>query len=189
MNKYIIALFLVISFGIGGRLLTNGDFEQPIGTGWSISIGSQTSYDTIDRATTYHPDPDYEARVKKYDATHAKLSQVVTLPTINDIQFSAYAKLYALELGTSTSYWAAAAICLRYIGASNNLLAETRIAYKTPHCPWTNSGTLHLITVTDPNNWYNYSLNLNTELQNFPTVNPNLIRKIEVALVDTTNGC
>ncbi len=189
MYRYIIVLLMIASVGICARLLTNGDFEQPIGVGWSSSIGSQTSYDTIDRATTFHPDLDYEARVKKYDATHARLSQIVTLQTINDVQFSAYARMYAQELGTSSSYWAAAAIVLRYLGVNNNLLAETRIAYKTPHCPWTNSNTLHIITVTDPNNWYTYSFNIESEFQNFPMINPNLVKKIEVALMDTTNGC
>lgn len=189
MKKCVVVLLALFTVGISGRLMTNGDFEQSIGVGWTTSIGSQTSYDTIDRQTHFHPDPDYEARVKKYDATLAELSQIVTIPTIHDLQFSASAKLYAYEYNTSATYWAAAAICLKYLGASNNLLAETRITNKSMHCPWTSSNTLHLITVTDPNNWYNYSFNIISELQNFPTINPNVIKKIEVALIDTTNGC
>jgi hypothetical protein len=189
MNKYILILLLVFSIGIAGRLLTNGDFEQPLNVGWTSGIGTLTTSDTIDRAIDFHPDPDFEARVKKYDATHAKLSQTVTIPTINDLQFSAYAKLYAYEYNSTTTYWAAAAVVLRYLDYNNNLLAETRISYKSPHSPWVNTNTVHLIQIHDPNNWYTHTLNISTELTNFTGVNINNIKKIEVALFDTTDGC
>lgn len=186
--KFLILLLLTISIGFSGRLLTNGDFEQPLNVGWSSAFGLQNTSDTIDRQTYFDFDPDYEVRVKKYDEIYAKLYQTVNIPT-TDLDFSVTAKLYALEYTPTATYWAAAAICLRYLDANGNQLGETRIAYKTPHSPWTSTSTIHLINVTDPNNWYNYSFNLNNELANLPGVNPTQIRKVQIALLDTTNGC
>ncbi len=188
MYKYLIILLLIIDLCSAGRFLTNGDFEQPLNIGWTQSIVTATTGDTIDRATDYDADPDYEVKVKKYDAVSAQIYQTVNVPT-TDLDFSATAKFYAVEYTPTATYWAAAAICLRYLDQNNNLLGETRICYKTPHCPWTNSNTLHLIVEMFPNMWANYSFNLNNELTNLPGVNPSNIRKVQVALLDTTNGC
>ncbi|MEO0077250.1 MAG: hypothetical protein ABIK19_06250 [candidate division WOR-3 bacterium] len=188
MYKYLVVFGVLFNWAIAGHLLTNGDFEQPLNIGWYSSFGLPGAYDTIDRQTYFDPDPDYEARVKKYDEMYAKLYQTVNVPT-TDLDFSINAKLYAYEYTPGSGYWAAAAVCLRYLGANNNLLGETRIFHKTASCPWTNSSTIHLIHVTDPNNWYNYSFNLNNELANLPGVNAHNIKKIQVVLIDTTNGC
>jgi hypothetical protein len=188
MNKYLIILLLFVSISLAGHLAVNGDFEESLNIGWSTAFGLQSSLDTIDRQTYYDADPDYEVRVKKYDEKFAKLYQTIDIPT-TDLEFSINAKLYALEYGTSASYWAAAAICLRYLDANGAQLGETRIAHKSTHCPWTNTNTIHLITVTDPNNWHAYNFNIATELTNLPLVNGNNIRKIQIALLDTTNGC
>ncbi len=188
MNKYLITLLLIASIVFAGRLVVNGDFEQPLNIGWSSSIGLQNTSDTIDRQIYFEPDIDYEVRVKKYDETYAKLCQAIDIPT-TDLDFSITAKLYALEYSPTLSYWAAAAVCLRYLDANGNQLGETRIAHMSPHCPWTNTGAIHLIPVTDPNNWYTYNFNINNELTNLPLVNASNIHKIQIALLDTTNGC
>lgn len=188
MSRYLLLLLILFAISNAGRLLTNGDFEYPLSTGWYSIFGLANTYDTIDRQTYFHPDPDYEVRVKKYDAVYAKLSQTVNVPTTN-LQFGVSAKLYALEYNPSATYWAAAAVCLRYLDANGNQLGETRIAHMSPHCPWTNTNTVHIIPVTDPNNWYDYRFNVNNELANLPGVNPSQIRKIQVALLDTTDGC
>jgi hypothetical protein len=187
MYKYFI---LLIAAGIcsAGVLMTNGDFEQELSVGWNQMIGSALSTDTIDRSTAYNPDPDYEVKVKKYDATHAKLYQTINIPT-TDLQFSITANLYAYEYNTSATYWSAAAVCLRYLDNNDALLGETRIAHKSPHCPWTSSNTVHIITELFPNSWVNYSFNINDELVNLPGVTLSNIKKIQVALLDTTNGC
>lgn len=187
MGKYLV-LLLFIGVGSAGVLMTNGTFEQALTVGWSQAIGTPLSSDTIDRQTYFDPDADYEARVKKYDATHAKLFQTVNIPT-TDLEFSVSAKLFAYEYSPSAPYWAAAAVVLRYLDNNNNLLGETRIVHKSPHCPWTNTNTVHIITVTDPNNWYDYAFNINNELTNLSGVNPSDIKMIQVALLDTTNGC
>ena len=170
-------------------LLTNGDFEQNLENGWSLRIVTPTYGDTVDIAAKYDSDPDNEVRVKKHHATLAKLYQSVNIPT-TDLEFSVSAKLFAYEYpSTSTYYWSAAAVVLSYLDNNSNLLGQTRINNKSQHCPWVNSNTVHLINVTDTANWYTYSFNINNELNNLPGINRGNIKKIQVALLDTTNGC
>ena len=184
MYKYLI-LLIIIGFCSAGHLLTNGNFEQPLNIGWSQTIGTQGTADTIDRMLDILNNV---ARVKKYDATHAILCQTVSVPT-TDLEFSIAANLYAHEYNSTATYWAAAAVCLRYLDNNNVLLGETRITYKTPHCPWTQSNTLHIISEMFQNTWNNYSFNVNAELANLTGVNPIDVKKIQVAIIDTTNGC
>ncbi len=186
MRRYFASLLLV-ALGSASVLLTNGDFEQDLSVGWTLS-GTMYSLDTVDRATNYDPDPDYEARVKKYDAPYVKLAQTVDIPT-TDLQFAVDVKLYAEEFDPLDVYWATAAIVLYYQDAEDNLLGQTRICYNTPHCPYTNSNIFHMIEVGSGTNWYDYSFNVNDELDNLSGVNPADIAKIQVALYDTTDGC
>jgi len=176
------------SLGRAQQLLVNGDFELDISTGWSIDSveGMTPYYDTLDRDTSFNPDPGYEARVKKYDSAHAKLYQTVDVTTTN-LAFGINAKLYAEELNQATT-WAGAAIVLSYMNDSGAVLGETRICFKTIHCPWADGPTLHLIAAPD-SNWIIYSFNVGDELANLPGVNPLEIAKVRVALFDTTNGC
>ncbi len=187
MYKYL-ALFLIIGISSAGPLLTNGDFEDTLGTGWTSTIFYPTLSDTIDRSTDFDPDPDYEARVKKYDYAFARLSQTVDIWT-TDLEFSVDAKLYAHEYTSTAPYWATASIVLAYRTENGTLLGQTRICNNTPHCPYTNSSTFHMRLAPDPNNWYAYSFNIADELESLPGVNPSNIAKIEVALYDTTSGC
>ncbi len=182
-------MLLFISISSAGALLTNGDFEEPLHIGWSLHIDDpMAGYDTLDRDTSFHPDPDYEVKVKKFNLFYARLYQTVEIPA-TDLAFSVYAKLYAYEHSPSQSYWAAASIVLSYLNSNDNLLGQTRICYKTPHCPWNNSDTVHLIVANDTLNWYTYSFNINDELTNLPGINPLEIAKINITMLDTTNGC
>ena len=181
------ALFLLVAVGSASVLLTNGDIEQDINVGWTLS-GTMYSLDTVDRATNYDPDGDYEVRVKKYDAPYVKLSQIVDIPT-TDLEFSVDVKLFAQEFNPTEPYWATAAVVLYYLDANEDLLGQTRICYNTPHCPYTNSNVFHMIEVPSGTNWYDYSFNINDELDNLSGVNAADIAKIEVALYDTTDGC
>ncbi len=187
MHRYLVLLYTV-TVANAAVFLTNGDFEQTLDNGWTDYISYPTSIDTIDRATGFHPDLDYEARVKKYDYAYARLSQTVDIWT-TDLEFSVDAKLYAYEYNSAASYWATAAIVLAYRDVNGSLLGQTRICHNTPHCPYTNSSTFHIIPAPDPNNWYTYAFNINDELDSLPGVNPADVAKIEVALYDTTNGC
>jgi hypothetical protein len=86
MHKYLV-LFLIIGISNAGVLLTNGDFEEPLATGW-FQGSSGSGFMTIVRETYYDPDPDYEVFVHKGDETGSiKLFQTVVIPT-TDLEFS-----------------------------------------------------------------------------------------------------
>ena len=182
--KHIVLILLSFALANAGVLLTNGDFELDLSTGWSQSSSGASV--TINRATTYDPDPDYEAQVYKgTGGGYACLSQVVDIPT-TDLEFSVYAKIYAYD--NHSTAWCGAGVIISYLNGSGGLLGDTRICMRSTQCPWTNSSIRHIIQVND-SMWHNYEFNIDTELTNLPGVNPAAVKKIEVALFDTTYHC
>jgi len=182
MKKHLI-LFVLASICSASVLLTNGNFEQPLSTGWQLTEAGY--YSVVDRATTYDPDVDYEACATDSFGNYAKLWQTVDIPT-TDLEFAVNAKLYAYDNDADTLCWAGAAIIISYLDSYGQLLGETRICRFTTPCPWSNSSTCHLIIA--PNiNWNPYSFNINSELANLPGVNGADISKIEVALYAKTD--
>ncbi len=174
----------MLGFLSAGNWLINGDFEEVLNTGWTATQGG--SYTYIDRATTYEPDPDYEVRVEKGSGNgFARLSQTIDITTPSEFNFSAKIKLYAYDNNADTLTYGAAALMIIYRNSSGSFLGETRICQFTSPCPWQNTPTCHLITVED-SLWHNYSFNLQSELGNLPGVNPANVKKIEIALYDTT---
>ena len=57
-------LCCMVSTAGAAVLLTNGDFEEVLTSGWTQTIQGENYYDTLDRGIDFDPDPDYEARVK-----------------------------------------------------------------------------------------------------------------------------
>lgn len=179
----LLAFLLVFNLVSDAQFITNGDFEQELNIGWTqISSGANV---TIDRNTNYDPDPDYEAYV--YLGTgggYAKLYQSVDIVTTN-LDFSVNTKLYATATSTA---WAGAAFVIGYLDDNSLLLGETRIAALSLHCPWVNSPTLHIIEAPDTL-WNYYSFNINDELTNLTGINPADIKKIQVAMYDSSYDC
>ncbi|MCK4574804.1 hypothetical protein KAU34_00180 [candidate division WOR-3 bacterium] len=179
-----LAILLISSQVTAVEILTNGDFEQPLTNGWDESV-SASNY-TINRATNYDPDPDYEARV--YQGTgsgYARLYQIVDIPATN-LDFSANAKLYAWD--NSGSAWAGAGLVLSYFDYSVMLLGETYICARSTQCPWSNSSTTHIIEAAD-SAWHDYSFNIENELTNLSGVNPSDVKKIRVSLYTQIYHC
>lgn len=182
--KVILTLTLFIAFVSAGNWLINGDFEQDLSMGWITTQGGSSTY--IDRATTYESDPDYEVLVEKGSGNgFANVSQTIGITTPSEFVFSTKAKLYAYDNNADTLTYAGAAIRVIYRNASGTFLGETKICQFTQPCPWQNTSTCHLITVSD-SLWHTYSFNLQTELGNLPGVNPADVKKVEVAFYDTT---
>ncbi len=174
-----------LGLAAGQNLLVNGDFEQPLTTGWTATQGG-SAYGLTDRQTHYHSDPDYEARDSLYSgAGWRKLAQRVDVSSVV-VDVSFWAKFQVG--GGSSTCWPVACVVIGYYTVTNALLGETRFYHHNEYCTWTSSSTLHLIEVTNPD-WVQYSLNVAEELaQHLPGVNPNLVRRVEVALFDTTAG-
>ncbi len=177
----LMGLMLTSHLGVAGALLTNGDFEQELNIGWHMSpIGAN---DSIIRNTNYDPDPDYEVNVHKGTGTGwVRLSQTVYVPS-TDLKFACNANFYAYA--ASPDHWAASAIIIYYLNEVDSIMGQTRICRFTNGCPWQNSPTLHLIPAPE-NSWDNYAGNIDSELINLTGVDPLAIRKIEIALFDTT---
>lgn len=186
--RYIVLLFGAICVGNAAVLLTNGDFEQELDVGWQQGIQGLCNADTLDRDQSYNPDPDYEVKVKKYDASYVRLYQAVNIAT-TDLEFSVSAKIKARELNVDSLRWATAAIVLEYLDAQYGVLGQTRVCHNTPHCPYINTPAFHMIEVADTAGWHTYSFNVDDELQYLSGINPIEIAKIKVSLYDTTNGC
>jgi len=184
MKKYLITVLILAGFAFATQFLTNGDFEDLLTIGWLDSLCGANA--TINRDTGYDPDPDYEAYAYKGSGDgYARLYQVVDILT-TDLEFSVNAKLYAYD--NHASAWAAGAVVISYMNESGSILGETRIYRGSTGCTWTNSPTLHLITVSDTN-WNNYSFNIADELVNLSGVNPSEVDKIGVALYSYADWC
>lgn len=174
----------MLSMGSGAGLLVNGDFEQPLTTGWTqCAVGPGT----IDRAVDYEPDPDYEAMVAVYTkGIYGRLCQSVTIPTI-DLRFSVKAKLQA-SVNDLTTHWAGSSLLIAYLDDNGVHLGSTRICARTPECPWANTSIHHIIDAPD-SLWHTYEFDACEELKNLPDVKPSTIKKIEVSLYSETYHC
>jgi hypothetical protein len=185
MFKRLLLIPAVLSLAAGQNLLVNGDFEQPLTTGWALTTGG-SGYGATDRQTDYHPDPDYEARDSLYSGPGCRrLAQRVSVSsTWLDVSFWAKFEIG----GGSSTCWPVASVVVGYYDAVDAWLGETRFYYHNEYCNWTSSGTMHLVEVTDPA-WRQYSFNVSEELAaNLPGVDPDDVRRVEVALFDTTAG-
>ena len=178
MHRYII-LFILAVFGSASVLVVNGDFEQPLTTGWSETM-SGIGVMVITRDVGYDPDPDFEVYAHKGDGTgYVELYQLAHIPT-TDLEFSVNAKLYAY--GTSAQCWAGSGICMFYLNATDSILGWSKICARTSACPWTSSSTQQSIEAPDTM-WHNYAFNLNDELDYMPAINRFEISKVLVTVV------
>lgn len=165
------------------NLVTNGDFELPFAPDW-VQTNTATSY-TVDRGIAYDPDPDYEAHiVQNTGLGWVRLAQTAWVPE-TEVAFSASA--YFNSTATSTA-WAAAALVIEYLDASETRLGETRIGNWTHYCTWVNGPDLHLIGMP-ASTWTECSFNVNDELVNLPAVDPALIRFLRVSLFTDIYDC
>jgi hypothetical protein len=115
-----------------------------------------------------------------------RVFQVFTIPS-TDLDFAANLKLYAWD-NDPADPWAGAALIVSYHDDFENMLGETFICAFSDNCPWTNTPTRHLITVSD-SSWHPYSFNIDTELSNLPGVDPADIKKVKVSLYTQTYHC
>lgn len=182
---WVCLLFVFLCSVSAQNLLINGDFEQELSIGWTQSQGG-SGYKYIDRDSTYHPDPDFEARCYLVSGSGwAKLSQTVDVPSANlDLNFWAN---FGIGGGSSTC-WPVAAVFVEYYDLIGSFLGETRIYYHNAYCNWRNTPTCHLIDVTNPD-WQQYELNIMDEISNnLPGVNSAEVKKVGVSLYDYTSG-
>lgn len=183
--RLLLILPVVLGLASGENLLTNGDFEQDISVGWTLTYYGYGMHNA-ERAVWRHPDPDYEVWVQQNSGEGwTRLEQQVSVPGPN-LDFSFTAKL---DLGNaSSSCWPVPSVILEYYDASNTMLGETRFYLPCAYCNWVPSDLLSLIPVGS-SAWMPWSINVLEEIQsNLPGVDADEVRKITVALYDYTSG-
>jgi len=188
-RKSVLVALCFLTTARAGDWIMNGDFEQKLCTGWSVYKSGPEII--IERMTNYDPDPDYEVQAYKGSAGgngsngYIRIFQIINIPATDDFEFSANLKLYAYDNNADSLTYAASALIIGYYNGVGDVLGETRICQFTDPCPWQNTATCHLIYVND-SLWHSYNFNLNGELGNLPGVNPSEVKKIGIALYDTT---
>jgi hypothetical protein len=182
--KYVL-LFVLTLGACATELLTNGDFEQPLDSGWVVDSGGHAR-PTLGRAPDLQPDPDYEARIHLGPADgYAAIAQTVPVPGVA-LRFRADLCLYAHMLEQIN--WAAASCRIAYRDSTLAPLGETRIYVYHRNCPWQNTSTLHLVLAPD-SFWHSYGFDVAAELaSNLPGVDPTRVRYVTVALRDTAGA-
>jgi hypothetical protein len=183
MKRIFVLSSFLVGLGLGQGLLVNGDFEQDLSVGWKLDTSG--TYIGVDRIQGYGPDSTWVARDSMYGFGHSRLYQIVDVPGSRlSLSFQAAFD----SSGGSSSCWLVAAVVVGYYDSSSTLLGQTRFYLHNPRCNWRSSGTLSLIDVKNKN-WSQYSLDVSSELsQRLPGVNPGAIKKLGVALFDTTTG-
>jgi hypothetical protein len=165
------------------ELLANGDFEQPLTTGWLSEIDGTGV--TIDRQTFLDDDLDYEARIAKTTGLgYGRLGQIVDLPG-TDALFRVRLKCSA---EANLTAWVVAGVMLTYRDASGGTLGETFVGCTSHECPWVDTPTFHQI-LTAPGTWESYAFTLQQELTALPGVDPWAIASIRVALYSYAYDC
>jgi len=187
MRKYLlVSLILPATLVFAGNFLTNGNFENDLSVGWTSYMADATyGYDTIIRGTGFEPDADYEVYTLSTFSYLTKLYQTVDIPSTDNFTFAVKSKIVSFDNDYDTLCWAASAVVVSYLNAAGTVLGETRICRFSTPCPWASTSTLHLIQAADTL-WHNYSFVLNTELANLPGVTPSQVKKVQVAMFDTT---
>jgi len=169
------------------NLLTNGDFEQPLETGWTQDVDNLAGEYRFERSDTFgQPDPGYAAKAYKYLAYHASLTQTVDVPGV-DLSLTFNGRL--IISGGSSTCWPVATVIVSYLDETDSTLGRTLIILRDEYCTWTESDSVHFIEVTLPGEWTQYRLDVADELSaNLPAVAPADVRRVKLELFAYDNG-
>ena len=182
---FILCLLGLAAAGVATELLTNGEFELPLDSGWTVVVEPPSSDYTILTGTRYRHDPDKELFVYKSDESVARVEQAVSVSR-TDLFFGCYARFATREYDTLSPHWAAAGVMLSYLDSTGAVLGRTLMANLSPQCPLASDSSFHVIAADG--NWNTWLMDVSAELESLPAVNPPDIRSISVAIVDTTDG-
>jgi hypothetical protein len=168
----------------GTELVRNGAFELPLDSGWVLTIAGAGD-GSAQQSPRYVHDPDSELLVYRYNSGRTRIDQTVAIAG-TDIFFGCDARLVTWEADTGSRTWAAAAVILYYKDSAGTVLGETRIASCSEHCPWQSGPAVHVIRVDRA--WHSWLIDVTAELESVPAVNPAAVRRIGIAVADTSDG-
>jgi len=170
-------------FAGAANLVYNGDFELPADSGWKrLAWGdfADTGNCRVRRTHAFYPDRDYELMLHKM--LHQGLQLTQRLPVSDlDLGFGLSARLTSKT--ERESLFAAAAVCLEFLGAADSVLGETRIYSATSGCDWRPGPALHLIRAADSLSWHDYRLLVEDELDSLPAVCRDSVRALRVRVL------
>jgi len=183
LNGLLLAIMLAAALAPARELVRNGDFELPPDSSWDLYVWGDypdTGNCRLRWRHDFDPDRDFEALVFKMLHQGMRLSQKVVIPS-TDLGFGVSCRLWAKT--ESETLFAAACVCLEYLDRSDSVLGETRIFAATSGCDWSSGSVLHLIRVSDSLNWYDYRLDVASELDNLPGVERDSIQAVRISLL------
>lgn len=187
LPKLALCFIMIIGIAKASEFVINGDFEQPLDVGWTETVEGASGSHLFERTDTLgQPTPGFAARVYKYLASYASLSQTVEVPNVN-VNFLLHGRLRVG--GGSSTCWPVSAVILRYLNSSDIELGNTKMWVHTEYATWANSDTAHLIEITTPETWENYRLDIAQEISTYlPGINSSEVRKINIELYAYDNG-
>jgi hypothetical protein len=187
-------LVALVSFALASgagaaELLQNGDFElAPVAeNGWTFeSWGNfpDTGNCRLRWAHAMLPDRDFEVSLLKTLHGGTKLSQTVSVPTL-DLRFSVECSLAVWA--TLDTYYTVGCVSVEFLDRADSVLGETRLYRATRGCSWRSSPVLHLVAATD-SAFHRYTLDIRDELDSLSGVNPAAVKSIRVGLYSWVNG-
>ncbi len=180
-----LSVLICLAFAAGAselELVQNGDFEGNLAPGWDEeNFGSGL---LLEHAFDIHPDMDYEVRLSTDNGSGTvRIWQDVYVPGV-DVDFSASLTTSASDGGGA---WCAAGLDISYRDEVGAELGRTFLGSTGDACPWTNGPTVHLIDTTG--DWQDYTLKLDTELDNLPGVDADRVARLTVTLLVTAANC
>lgn len=160
------------------ELINNGDFENPLTTGWQEEINNVRGFSEITRETTYNPDDDYEARIYKEESFFASLIQTVPIPSL-DLDFKAN---YCFTASASDAQVPCiASINVEYLDAAGITLGKTIFYVSQPEDMYGNDPVTAVYPV-EMGIWATRSFNIQNAVADLTGVNPDLITQIKISL-------
>ncbi len=174
----VLGLFL-LAYAEPIELINNGDFENPLTTGWQQDINNVRGSSEIIRDVGYDADQDYEARVYKDQSNSAALFQTISMPSL-DLEFKADYCFSAVA--SDAQVQGVAAISVEYLDSQGKTLGKS-IFYASAPADMLSSDAVTAAYPVEMGAWANRSFNIQNALADLPGLNADLIAQIKVSLL------
>jgi hypothetical protein len=169
------AVLLAGGTALAGNLITNGDFSQPVDSGWTVSSsGDNGTASTVAVGEPYgNVSQSFKGRVSLY--------QVIPVEDLN-LEFSFSGRFHAEA--DKEGYGALAKVAVAYCDADTNALGQTVFGRAAGSAVLENDETRHSITAKADKAWADYRLNLTKELSaNLSGIDPSKVKFLRIGLI------
>lgn len=179
MNRYfthlLCAALLISSTALAGNLLVNGDFSQPLDSGWTVySTGDNgiASIAAVDEPYGFVTQT-MKGRVSMY--------QVIPIEDLNaELSFSGRFHAEATKEG----YGSLAKVAVVYCDADTETLGKTVFGRATGTAELVSDKTQHSIVARADKKWADYRLNISKELStNLAGIDASKVRFLRIGLI------